>query len=252
MFKEIRVNLRKNNVEITEDIHRRKHPYQGILTDEICVFCKTNKNITKEHIIPKWVFEKNVSETMVSSLNRQSQTYNKAVLPVCATCNNEYLAKIENHIIDILYRIDGLHGIVLEDLFDIIRWIEIIDYKFQVYECRQKYIKYGDLDYDKEWGLFPMAHLRFFHELNPFKSLTLLKRAVTRITKKSKVGKIESLVISRPKVKHFDFFCLVDEYLYISFPMYNLSIFYFLKKEFDNIQDSFKEAYEIIGKVHQS
>tara|TARA_A100000171_G_scaffold51670_1_gene66705 strand:- start:2156 stop:2905 length:750 start_codon:yes stop_codon:yes gene_type:complete len=249
MFREIRANLRKGKIEIIEDIHVRKHPYQGIANDEICVFCKTEKNITKEHIIPKWVFEKNVNDTMVSSANKRSQTYNKAVIPVCETCNNGYLSKIENHIKDILFRIDGLHGIILEDLYDLIRWIEIIDYKFQVHECRRRYIKYGDSSYDKDWGAFPIAHLR---QLQPFKSLTLLKRAVARITKKSKNGKIESLVISRPTIKHFDFFYLVDEHLYLSFPMYNLSIFYFLKKEFDSIEDSFKEAYEIIDIVKKS
>src|SRR6202008_4313232 len=87
-LKTLRVNLRKNASEISENVFERFHPAGINFGDEICVFCKSRSNLTKEHVIPRWVFQRNVGDKFVSSVNRQTQSYNKAVIPACTLCNS--------------------------------------------------------------------------------------------------------------------------------------------------------------------
>jgi len=251
-FKSLRVNFRKHGIEISENVFHRFHPATLNIGDEICVFCKSTFNLTKEHVFPKWLFEKNTNIRFISSVNRQSQTYNKAVIPTCSDCNNDTLAEIEKHIIKILDVLDSNPKIFTDELEDIIRWLEILDYKTQVYDCRRKYIKYDDSEYDPFWGILPLAHMRHFMEMNPFKALDYLRRSQRRITVKSKDNRLNSLIFFRTSRPHFDFFCQPDEYIYVSFPMYKMAVFYFLRKEFDNVKDAGKEALYYIDQVSKS
>lgn len=250
-LRKLRVNFRKQGREISEDVFRRFHPITKD-TKEICVFCKSNEKLTKEHVLPKWLFEKDVESKFISSVNKQSQSYNKAVIPACPDCNNTILAKIEKNIINVLQKIEKEDQLNIEDISNIIRWLEILDYKSQVYDCRRKYIKHGESEYDPLWGRMPVSWMRHFIEMNPFKALDYLKRAQRRITVKSKIDRFFSLVFFKTSAPHFDFFTQPDKYIYVSFPMYKLSVFYFLRKTFENTDDAFNEALDYIDRVSKT
>lgn len=252
-FRILRVNLRKHRIEIADDVMHRYHPATLGVGEEICIFCNSISSLSKEHIIPKWLFEKNTKSKFISSVNYQSQFYNKAVIPACLNCNNCLLSKIENDIIRIIQTLISQEPYFdADDFSNIIRWIEIIDYKTQVYDCRRKYIKYGNLDYSKHYGDLPLSHLRGFSLLNPFKAYDYLRRSQCRITVKSKANRFNSLVIFKTKKPHFNFFAQPDEYIYISFPMCNISIFYFLRERFENNKEACKRALYYIDGVSKS
>lgn len=98
-FKYLRANLRKNGKIIAADIFKRVHPASPKNIEEICVFCKSTSRLTREHVIPQWLFENNIDISMISRVNKQTQTYHKAIIPACTTCNNVALSNIEECII---------------------------------------------------------------------------------------------------------------------------------------------------------
>lgn len=248
-FKVLRGNLRRHGAVIAEDVWKRYHPMNSRPKEEICVFCNSPSAITKEHVLPKWLFESDTDSTFISSINRQTQTYNKAVVPACAVCNSSILAFIENQVIRTIQLLATSDDCGKEDLCNIIRWLEITEYKLQVLDCRRKYIKQGDLPYDHTWGVFPVAMMRHLIDAAPWKTFQWLRRAQRRIMVKAKDNCANSLVVINTKVPHFYFFSLPDEYIYISFPMYNIAVFYFLKRRYESYKDAAKEAVVLIKKV---
>ncbi len=125
-FKYIRVKLRQHGMVICDDVFRRYHPATTNIKEEICVFCNSTSKITKEHVLPKWLFENDIESSMISSVNKQTQTYNKAVIPACAICNNSILAPIEKNIIKAIQGLETSDFYSAEDLCNIIRWLEIL------------------------------------------------------------------------------------------------------------------------------
>ena len=248
-FKSLRVNLRKEGIDICDDVFRRFHPTTIKTKKEICVFCNSTAKLTKEHILPKWVFQKSISYEFVSSVNRQSQTYNKAVIPTCAECNNSILAYIESHMIKLLQRLESNAFYNNSDLFNCIRWLELIDYKAQIYECRRKYIKYGDSEFDEDWGIIPVAIMRHCIDMNPFKAHTYIRSAQRRITVKNKSNRLNSLVVFDTSYSHLNFFTKPNEYVFVSFPTNKIALFYFLRKSFKLIKEAEEEALYIISMV---
>jgi hypothetical protein len=77
------------------NVYNRFHPGAYKVGKEICVFCGSSEKLTKEHVFPNGFFEKDTNLGFVSSANKLTQTYNKAVIPCCANCNNSILSEIE-------------------------------------------------------------------------------------------------------------------------------------------------------------
>lgn len=248
-FKSLRVNLRKEGLDICEDVFRRFHPSTLKIKKEICVFCNTTSQLTKEHVLPRWVFQKSTSSEFISSVNRQSQTYNKAVIPTCSECNNSILGYIENHMIKLVERLEFCHSYNENDLYDSIRWLELIDYKAQIYDCRRKYLKYGNSEYDTTWGIFPVAMMRHFIDMNPYKAHTYIRSAQRRITVKNKSNRLNSLVVFETSHPHLNFFTKPNEYVFVSFPTSKIALFYFLRKKFSLLEEAKNEALHIISMV---
>lgn len=251
-FKTIRINLRKNYIQISENVFRRMHPSNTKKTEEICVFCNTQENITKEHIIPKWVFERDTNLSFISKTNKQTQTYNKSTIPACRNCNNTLLSSIEKNTKETVRNIQSKKNLTLEDYENLIRWMEIIDYKLQVHDLRTKFLKYGKDTFDKEFGMMPRAIIRDLIFFNVFKTRSFLRNSQRRITVKSKHKKLNSLVIFRTKEPYFGFFNNPNEYVFISFPMFNIAFFYFLRKEWADYDNATEEARYIMKKVSET
>lgn len=250
-FKFLRVQLRQNGPAIADDVFMRFHPTTKKGKPEICIFCFSRSNITKEHVLPKWLFERETEITFISSVNRQTQTYNRAIVAACSHCNNSVLAPIEKHIMDSIRRLQ-MKAVTIEDIFNMIRWLEILEYKLQAYDCRRKYIRYGTSEYDADFGIFPVAMMRHFSKMDPYLGFLWLRRSQRRITVKSKTSRFNSFAVMPTIQPHFNFFVQPDEYIYISFPMFPISIFYFLKSIFSDNRDAYKQAFQIMRKVFQS
>lgn len=251
-FKILRVNLRRHGQAIAHEVVMQFHPASLHPVKEICIFCNSSVDITREHVLPKWAVELELHGTMISGVNKQMHSYNKAVVPACSECNNSVLAFIEREIIKAVSGLDELKPCSDADLFNIIRWLEIIDYKLQVLDCRRKYIKFDNLEYDPLWGKFPVSMMRHFNSIQPWKAYYWVRIAQQRITVKAKNKDLNSLVILKTVVPHFNFFSKPNEYIFISFPMYNLAIFLFLDRRHNDYGKSASEALNVIKAVAES
>ncbi len=247
-FSSLRVKLRQNGIGIIEDI-KNTYYSEPVKPLKTCVFCRSSSNITKEHVIPKWLFEKKSKTKFISSVNHQAQTYNNSVIPTCDICNNSILAHIEAHTIETIRRLANSKDYYYEDLSDIIRWLEILDYKLQVFDCCRKYIKDGNSAFDPNWGVLPLAVMRHFYEFKPYRAYDYLRSSQIRIIVKAKLDRTNSLVVLSSKVPHFNFFVLPHEYIFVSVPIGNIAFFYFLRKEFDHHREAEKEAVDLVVKV---
>src|SRR5215218_5329485 len=99
-----------------------------------CFLCGSQKNITKEHILPKWVFESNDKHSFISDVNQLNQSYIRATIPACLRCNSVLLNNVEKYIQKTLSEVNLKTRYYSENEWEnIIRWLEIIDYKFQVW-----------------------------------------------------------------------------------------------------------------------
>ena len=79
-LKNLRVKVRQNSKKIMDDVLERHVPKTSLKNKsktEICVFCSSTSNITKEHVLPKWIFQKHTEDFFITDTNESEQTYNK-------------------------------------------------------------------------------------------------------------------------------------------------------------------------------
>ena len=101
-LKSFRTIIRKNSKRIVDYIVQSKIS-RNSNTDisnkqEICIFCSTTKDLTKEHIIPRWIYENSPNKFFTTNINGLNQTYNKTTIPTCSVCNNERLNILEVYV----------------------------------------------------------------------------------------------------------------------------------------------------------
>jgi hypothetical protein len=134
-----REKLKQKLVQFRENIKNNKNIVKGILegkTGTLCIFCGTSKDLTKEHIFPRWLFNKDPGSYFVNNGNFSKKTYEKATLPACIGCNSDILSSLDSYILENLsFPYDS------EDINFILLWLEIISYKFHVYDHTTKFLK---------------------------------------------------------------------------------------------------------------
>lgn len=253
-LKNLRVKLRKNSKEIIEDILEKHVPRINSKDKskvEICVFCANKNSLTKEHILPKWTYENCTKKFFVTDINGKEQTYNKTTIPVCADCNNNLLGSIESYIISILNSTDLSNSFFSkEQLQNIIRWLEIIEYKFQLLEIRRKFIKSNSSLYIEYLRDLPISILRENIDYSPSKAITEIRIAQKRVCKKSKISSQNSLVLFKTKNENFNFFHHLNDFIFLELPKFGVALFYFYSRKFENAEIAKDEAMKIIKKVY--
>lgn len=243
-IKEFRVRCRNNSKRVTStliDDHQSK----------LCVFCGEVNSLTKEHVVPKWTFEGCPKRDFLTQSNNQPHTYNKTTVLACQKCNNFNLGYLENYIKRILTETDieeeeFFYG---EDLENIVRWLEIIDYKFQVFNIQKKFIRHKGSEYIEFLKDYPIAMFRSGHD-TPSKVFTEYRRAHRRLSIKSKVSNLNSLLVFKTKNPAFSFAHTVNEFIFFDLPKQGLAIFYFYSKEFKSANDAHKEAMKWLKKIY--
>src|SRR5882757_10079174 len=96
----IRTNARNNGIEIANHLQNhymtRKEGRPKLRpVQEICSFCTANKDITNEHVLPRWVFGENPNHFFNTAINGLSHKYNQTTIPACQRCNNDLLGAFE-------------------------------------------------------------------------------------------------------------------------------------------------------------
>jgi len=217
----------------------------------ICLFCASGTQITREHVIPRWIFQKNTEAYFNITVNGLDQTYNRATIPACSNCNNNLLNALELSLQELFTDRD-----VKFDPFDpweieeIIRWLELIDYKFQLFNITRQF-KYskssGDIPYLRD---FPLYMLLPNKELSPFQVLTAIRKSLNRLSIKSKYNQLNSLVIFKTQNPDPHFFHSIDEFIFLEMPQYQIALFYFYQNKFDTVDGAHERAMDIIKSVY--
>jgi hypothetical protein len=259
MIKDPLVNLRKlirSNIsgimQFVDDNYIFRRNDKAVVPDQpICMFCGSKNSITKEHIIPKWVFENDPKRFFNITLNGHGQSYSKSTIPACNRCNSELLNHLERKVQYIFNDIDpGNKPYIIEELEDIIRWLEIIDYKFHIMNISKHFLSLKGGDYIPYLKDFPLYMLLLEKDFSPAKALSEIRKTLHRITIKNKQHHLNSLLIFKTSNLSDHFFHTLNEFIFFEMPRHGVAIFYFLNQDFPNNEAAHDAAMEIIRKVY--
>jgi len=247
----LRINTRNNFKEVINHLIVkkiiRKTGSHNKIEHEICVFCSSSQNLTKEHVIPRWAFEGSTEKFFITNINGLPQTYNKTTIPACSVCNNEILNAFEVYINELFEEINlETSYFYFDEIENIIRWLEIVDYKFQNLNARRLFLKSKEKGYIHYLADFPLTVLRPQINYSPSKSVTGIRRSLKRLTIKSKQNNVNSLIVFETSNTSFHFFHTMDEFIFIELPQYRIALFYFYKKIFSTLEEAKVEAMKII------
>jgi hypothetical protein len=202
----------------------------------ICFLCGTKSNITQEHILPRWVFEKKPDRFFNTTINGLSHKYNQTTIPSCAVCNNNLLSILEKRIIQLLIQHGQTRsGFSIQESSDIIRWLELLDYKYQIFSLMMRFKAIKDKGVIEFLGDFSLSTLDPNIEYSPSKVLRNLRQALQRITVKSKDKMLNSLVLFKTKNPEMHFFHKNNDFLFLELPTFKLALVYFFTRSFENI-----------------
>ncbi len=256
-YRTIRTNARKNFQAIIfhlENYHlnREEGKAKARPAKPLCLFCGSDHEITKEHVLPRWAFEKHPDRNFKTIINGLSHKYNQTTLPTCATCNNELLSRLEKEVLQ-LFSNHNMPYDFFEDheLIKILRWLEILDYKFQVFSLVTKFKVVA--------GKGPIPFLTDFSlsvldpniEYSPAKVMRNLRRALTRITIRSKVKYINSLVIFKSSNPEISFFHKNNDFMFLELPQHKIAVLYFYERAFDDVYAARDAALELIKQHYE-
>lgn len=219
---------------------------------DVCIFCGITHQISREHVIPKWVYENNPQKSFTTKINGINQAYNKTTVSVCITCNSVLLGDLEGYINKSLMKVNlKTEFFTTEEIENIIRWLEIIDYKFQMLNLRRRFLRSPDGKYTPYLADFPLLLLRPGKEYDsPSKVVTAIKRSQKKVTIKSKAQNINSLVVFETSNKGFNFFHKMNDFIFLELPKHQTALFYFFDKTFKTSRQACKVANKIIDEVY--
>lgn len=234
--KKIRANQKKVIDSIIED-HSKN----------ICVFCGESDNLTREHVIPQWVYERCARRTFITTTNNNAQTYNRTTVPACQDCNNNILGELERHLKHKFDAIDLRNEYFSDDDIDkIILWLETLEYKFHVLDLRRNLNRVQGSDYIPYIGQMPIAMFQGPINQSPSKVFSNLRNALKTLSIKSKDSKHNSLCILHTTNPDFHFFHSTNNFIFIELAQYNVAFFYFYKQEFAIANEASIQAQEIV------
>ena len=238
---DFRKNIRVNQKIIIKNFKLKK-------PDNICIFCSSKNNLTREHILPQWVYSKNAKKSFITTTNGINQTYNRSVLPCCQNCNNYILGYFELKIQFILKNTDlNSTYYTFEELELIILWLETMTYKLQSMEIIRTFKKDKKSDYIPFLADIPIALLQDL-TLTPSKVFSNLRNSLHTLSIKNKKNKINSLLTFKSKNPDFHFMHSANNFIYLELPQYKVALFYFIKEEFQTHKDAYDKSMKILEK----
>jgi hypothetical protein len=240
----LRKNIRSGHKRITDSII-------SLDKKDICIFCGTRNNLTKEHVMPKWAYGNNPGKYFTTTLNGINQEYNKTTVPACLVCNSNILSSIEKEIVAKLFkRNDKINYFSDKDKEHIILWLEIIDYKFQVLNLRRKFIRTDNGTYIPYLANMPISILQDNASLTPAQVFSKLRKAQRRLGIKSKCNLLNSLILFKTKNTSFHFFHKTSDFIFLELANLGYALFYFYDREYKREIEAYKAAMKIIKKIY--
>ena len=242
----LRAIIRKNSKSIIDQI---------IVENKktICTFCGSVKDTSREHVIPRWIFENNTTRFFTTDINGLNQTYNRTTIPACHSCNTNLLNSLEKYIKELFEKIDKSSLSFSEvKTQNIISWLEVIDYKFQILNIRREFRASKQHGYIPYLSNLPLSVLRPSINYSPFKAFTEIRRSQKRITIKAKNKNKNSFVIFKTSNPDFYFFHHMDAFIFLELPKYKFALFYFYKKIFRDNEAAYNDAKSLIHSVYNS
>lgn len=219
----------------------------------ICIFCGEADDLTKEHVIPQWVYDRCTKRHFVTTANKTSQTYNKTTVPACKECNNSILGELERYLKNKFNDTDLIEDYFTDDDIEkIILWLETLEYKFHVLDLRRNLNKVKGSDYIPYIGKMPVAMFQGPMDQSPSKVFSNLRNALKVLSVKSKESKRNSLCVLHTTNPDFHFFHSTNNFIFIELAQYNVAFFYFYKEEFSSAKEAASKAQEIIKNEYAS
>lgn len=238
--KKIRLNQRKIIDTIVKDhsVH-------------ICIFCGATESLTREHVIPQWVYGRCAKRTFITTTNGSSQTYNKTTLPACKDCNSNILGSLERYLKHEFDRVNVKEeGFSLEVTELIILWLESLEYKFQVLDLRRSLNKVKGSEYIPYIGRLPISFFQGPISTSSAKVFSNLRSALKVLGVKSKANRLNSLCVLYTKNTEFHFFHSANNYIFIELAEFGVAFFYFYKEAFDSPHSASVMAQDIVKKEY--
>lgn len=137
----------------------------------------------------------------------------------------------------------------VEEWDNIIRRLEIIDYKFQVLDICKKFLAHKKAGYIPALADFSIAFMR---DMSVRSVTSKARLALKRISTKDKTKRANSLIVGRTIKKTFHYFHKSGQFIHLEIPTYNKAFFYFYEKEFSSDKIAKKEAMKIIKSVYEN
>jgi hypothetical protein len=226
-----------------------------IITDHsanICIFCGETENLTREHVIPQWVYGRCTKITFITTTNGSSQTYNKTTAPACKDCNSNILGSLERHLKHEFGRVNVKEkGFSIEAIELIIFWLESLEYKFQILDLRRNLNKVKGSEYIPYIGKLPISMFQGPLDTSPAKVFSNLRAALKVLSIKSKSNRLNSLCILSTTNPDFHFFHSTNNYIFIELAEFGVAFFYFYKQTFESQQSASLLAQSILAKEYQ-
>ncbi len=235
-----RKKIRKNRTRVLDTIIK-DHLAQ------ICIFCGETENLTREHVIPQWVYNRCTKRTFITTTNGSAQTYNKTTVPACEDCNSNILGSLERHLKHEFERVNvKTEGFSLETLELIIIWLECLEYKFQVLDLRRNLNRVKGAEYIPYIGKLPVSMFQGPLNTSPSKVFSNLRTALRVLSVKSKVERLNSLCVLFTKNQDFHFFHSTNNFIFIELAEFNVAFFYFYKMDFESHESVVSKAQDIV------
>ena len=217
----------------------------------VCMFCGTSENLTKEHVLPRWTFENSTERDFKTDINGFSQKYISTTIPACGICNNDLLNSLEKYIQSIFENVDLKNsGFESTQIENIIRWLEIIDYKFQVLNVIRKFVRKKGVNYIPFLADLPLSVMRANGQYSASQVIAEIRRSQSRIMVRSKSKLINSLIVFKTSNKGFHFFHHMDDFIFMELPQYKIAVFYFYRRVFLSPGEGHEAAMKIIHEAY--
>ncbi|EPW6542199.1 hypothetical protein ACWOJ8_002932 [Vibrio vulnificus] len=233
----------------------KKKVIDAIIADhlsKICIFCSSQEQLTREHVIPQWVYNRCTKRTFKTMTNGIHQTYNKTTLPACKECNSNLLGYLERHLKHELEKIDVTNQEFSQETLElIILWLETLEYKFQVIDLRRNLNKVKDAEYIHFIGKIPIAMFQGPMEMSPSKVFSNLRSALQVLSIKSKVNRLNSLCVLHTTNKDFHFFHSANNFIFIELADFGVAFFYFYKQTFESYDVAVETAMGIVQENYE-
>lgn len=249
--KSVRQNIKTVMDFIDQNYIRRENERAVKPSSPICMFCGSVGPITKEHILPRWAFKNDTESFFNIKLNGQGQTYNKSTVPACQSCNSVLLNYLERKMQTVFSAADSANVPVNDQESQyLIRWLEIIDYKFHIMNISKRFLSPRNADHIPYLKDFPIYMLLPNEDYSPSKVLTEIRKTLYRLSIKDKSVSVNSLVVFKTSNNSDQFFHTLNEFIFLELARYNTAIFYFYNRIFKSNRVAYKAAMKIIREVY--